>query len=324
MIVGTVTLNPALDREFIIQNFCANSLHRIYDRDKINMDPGGKGINVSMMLASLGIPSTAMGFIGGYIGRVISEELRKRYRSITVNFVHMEEESRENISIFDEEKHTITEINAPGPQVSEDDLQHFLKRYHSFCSHSNLILISGSVPLGIPLNIYGTLSQIAQERNNSVFMEARGKLLTQSSMQACPMVVRPDMRSDQKILGQHVECLDDYFDAGKELIRRGAQLVVISYKTLQDVIVTREGNWVFSIRDEEVDFSHLLGTGDAFMAGMIYYYLKRKQTEALDYLKMAHFGMASALAKTHRIKKEMPPVEEINQTMDHIAIERMN
>lgn len=324
MQVGTVTLNPALDREFIISNFCENTLHRVFDRNHIQMDPGGKGINVSMMLASLGIPSTAMGFIGGYTGRVIAEELRRRFRSITVNFVHTEDESRENLSIFDESKHTITEINSPGPQIPEEDLEHFIKRFHSFCTSSQIIVISGSVPLGVPLDIYGSLSRMAREKKNHVFMEARGKLLTQAIEQSCPMVVRPDMRSDQKIMGQKVDTVDDYVRAGQEIIKHGAELVVISYKTLQDVIVTRDGSWIFSIKGEEVDFSHLLGTGDAFMAGMIYDFVKRPTGQAPDFLQMAHFGMAAALAKTHSIKKETAPIGEIQQTMDHIILEQLN
>ena len=118
MDVLTITMNPALDREVIIPHFELNTLHRVFEREKLISDPGGKGINVSMMLSELdGTPSIAMGFLGGYTGRIISEELRRRYPNITLNFIHIDGESRENLSILDEVNHYITEINAPGPVV---------------------------------------------------------------------------------------------------------------------------------------------------------------------------------------------------------------
>ncbi|HPE67995.1 MAG TPA: 1-phosphofructokinase family hexose kinase [Thermotogota bacterium] len=320
MEILTVTLNPALDREVIIPNFQLNQLHRIFNRENMIMDPGGKGINVSMMLSSLGIPSLAMGFLGGYTGRVILEELRRRFKDVTTNFVRMEEESRENLAIVDEMNHSITEINAMGPTIMEEDLLHFLRLYQTAVSHTKISLISGSAPFGIPLDVYASLSKMAKEQGNWVLMEARGRLLTNAVNQACPHVVRPDLRSDNKILGQEVESFSDYLDAGREIIHKGAELVVISYQMKHDLIFTRDASWFLTIIQESVDPSHLLGTGDVYMTAMIYNALKNGK----DLLATAKFGMAAALAKTHYVKKEMPKLEDIQTCMEHIKVERLD
>ena len=283
-------------------------------------DPGGKGINVSMMLDTLAnMPSIAMGFLGGYTGRVISEELRRRFKNITVNFIHTEGESRENISIFDEINHSITEINAPGPNIAERDLQHFMRLFQTVVSQTKVTLISGSVPFGIPLDIYATLSNIAKERKNRVYMEARGSLLTNAVKNGCPNVVRPDMRSSSRIMGQDLETLDDFVDAGNEIIKHGAELVVISYKMVNDLVFTSEGSWILSVTDGELDESHLMGTGDAFMAAMIYHSFNISD----NLLDTAKFGMAAALAKTKYIKKEIPQLEDVKSTLQFIKTERI-
>ncbi len=289
MDVLTVTMNPALDREIIISNFQLNTLHRIFERDKMLNDPGGKGINVSMMLYKLNnTPSIAMGFLGGYTGRMISEELRKRFPEVTQNFIHLDGESRENITILDEANHYITEINAPGPTVTEPDLVHFMKLFNTVVSRTKITVISGSVPLGVPLDTYAILSRKAKDNGNKVYVEARGQLLTNTIKQCCPDVVRPDMRSTNKIMGKEVETLSEYLEVGREIVNYGAQLVVISYQFKHDLIFTPEGAWILTIKDYELDESHLLGTGDAYVAGMIYDYLNTQNTP----LDRAKYGLA--------------------------------
>jgi len=317
----TVTLNPALDREVIIPSFKVNELHRVFDKKKLINDPGGKGINVSTMLSKLNnTPSIAMGFLGGYTGRIIAEELRRRFPNITLNFIHITSESRENISIMDEVNHYITEINAPGPAIEEADLMHFMRLFKTVVSRTKTTVISGSVPLGIPLDIYADLTKIAQTNDNKVFVEARGQLLTNVVKKNCPDVVRPDMRSTNKVMGKELTTLNDYIEAGKEIISYGAELVVISYKMKSDIIFTKEGAWLLTIMDEELDESHLMGTGDAYVTAMIHHYYEMEK----DLVKTAEFGMAAALAKTKYLKKEMPPLSEINEAIQHIKTEKMD
>jgi 1-phosphofructokinase len=321
MDVLTITMNPALDREIIIPDFKVNELHRVFEREKMISDPGGKGLNVSMMLCSLNeTPSIAMGFLGGHTGRIISEEMRRRYPKVTLNFIHIDGESRENISILDEKNHYITEINAPGPIIQEPDLNHFMKLFNTVVSRTKITVLSGSVPQGVPLDTYAVLSKNAKDNRNKVYVEARGQLLTETIKKSCPDIVRPDMRSTNKILGQEVESMEDYLDAGKEIIRYGANLVVISYKFKHDIILTKDASWLLSIKEGELDESHLLGTGDAFIAAMIYDYLNSNS----QYLDRAKFGMAAAIAKSNYLKKEMPPLYDINKELENIKVERLN
>ena len=112
--IFTVTLNPARDRTVMIPGFEAGKVNRIKEtRD----DPGGKGINVSKVIAALGGTSVAMGILGGQAGRYIQRCLEDM--SIECDFVRTNAETRTNIKVVDPERHVTTDINAPGAPASK-------------------------------------------------------------------------------------------------------------------------------------------------------------------------------------------------------------
>jgi len=316
--VLTVTLNPALDREIYIDNFELNKLHRLRSLERARMSPGGKGINVSIALAKLGIPSIAMGILGGYVGRIVLEELRKIDKRITTNFVHIDGETRENIAIIDEVNDTITEINGPGPIVSQEDIDHFLRRYKMSLSRANCVVISGSIPIGVDEGIYAQLAGIAKEKDVCVFMEATNTLLTKAIKQNCPDVVKPDLRGEQVVLDQKLEEFEDYVEAAEEIVNYGAKLAVLSYKIKNDIVATKEGIWLISMT-VPLEESHLLGSGDAYVAGMVYHALRKKW----DLLEMAKFGFSAAVAVTRKKSKEMPSIEDIEAERYSFTVERV-
>jgi len=317
--VLTVTMNPALDREIFLDGFEINKLHRIFDPSKMDMTPGGKGINVSMALANFGVKNVAMGVLAGYMGRVIEEELRKYSELITTNFVHTNGESRENITIMDEVNQTITEINAPGPTLDEETIEQFFQRYEMTLSRVSHVVISGTVPPGVPMDFYKTLSNVASKKGKIVLMEARGQLLTNAILsEGCPKIVKPDLRADRKCLGIELKNIDDYVKVSKIILERGADLVVLSYEIIKNVVATREGIWLLDT-SQQVDISHVLGTGDTYVAGILYYLLRRDK----DLFEASKFGYIAAVAKLRYSKKIFPSIKEIEIIRDNIKVERI-
>lgn len=316
MPVLSTCLNPALDREFYINDFQIDSLHRL-QAENSKMSPGGKAINVAIDLAAFGIKSIVTGFIGGYVGNIVLNELRKTSNLITTNFVHIDDETRENIVIIDEQSHTITEINSSGPRVPIEDISHFLRRYSLMVSKADAVVISGSIPQGVPKEIYGDLTKIALRHGKKVFWEVTDDILMESLKISVPYILRPDFRKDKVLFGKKLETQEDYIEAGKEAIKYGIKMVVLSYKIDYDIIVTSDGVW-FLKPLIEVEHSHLLGTGDIYMATMIY-----KHFETDDLVEIAKCGYAAALAKT-RYKAKVPPTfEDIKKAFEQFKIERV-
>ncbi|HBT38679.1 MAG: PfkB domain protein [Thermotoga sp. 50_1627] len=319
MKVITVTLNPALDREFIIEGFAVNAYHRIKTQDHMVMNPGGKGINVSMALAKLGVSSIAVGIIGGYTGRVLLTELNKVSPLISTSFVHIEEETRENIVIVDPVNHTMTSINSPGPRVDKKAVELLLKRYEIYLSRAEAVVLSGSLPQGLTGEIYGKMAKMAREKGRMVFFDMIDEYLTEALEICVPDVVKPDVRGSFTVLGERLESLEDYVEAAASLVKRGCKLVVISYEIKNDVVATQDGVWLIST-DEKVEPENILGAGDAYVAAMVY---KRLTGTSTSMLEIAKFGYAAALAKTKKLTKEMPEYEEINRALGSCTLERL-
>ena len=114
----TVTLTPALDKTVILPDFCVDRVNRI---QSLRLDAGGKGINVSKVLKSLGTDSLATGILGGSTGRFIEEKLKEE--DIACDFAWVDQDTRTNLKVVDPLRHTNTDINEPGAQVSASVLE---------------------------------------------------------------------------------------------------------------------------------------------------------------------------------------------------------
>jgi len=317
--VITVTFNPALDRQIVLNNFQVDRFHRVPSYDNMELSPGGKGINVSLALAKFGVPSVAMGFLGGYMGRILLDELRKKSKAVSTNFVFIRGETRENIEIIDPANKTITEINSPGPEIEEEDINHLMRRFTMTLSRVETVVISGSIPINAPDDLYPTFVKEALKRGKTVFVETTNKNLTalyKSGVMAT--VVKPDLRAGNYLLGKDLKTLEDFVEAGKKLLSVGAKLVVLSYHVDSDVIITEDGVWMIS-PTVDIDYSHLLGTGDTYTAAMVYKYINGER----DLVEIGKFGYIAALAKTKKLRKELPTLQEVEEYNDKYEIKKV-
>lgn len=318
MQVLTVTLNPALDRELIVDNFKINEMRRIRNQKYSKMEPGGKGINVSLILSGLGIPSIAMGFLGGFIGAVVERRLREASDKITSHFCYVDEETRENIAIIDQVNDTITEINSSGPLIDERALNMLIRRYEITLNRVKSVVISGSVPPGVPEDYYAVLASKAKEAGKTVIGESIGKHFEEAVKMGHYTVAKPDLRSSKELLGIKLKELDDYVKAAQEIIRYGNKMVIISYEIEGDIVATEEGVWFMKTKTH-VEQSHLFGTGDSFVAGTTYSLIE----DARDLLKAAKIGMAAAVTESRFIGKEFFTAKDIHSNMNTFEVSKL-
>lgn len=318
MDVLTVTLNPALDREIVVENFAPNEFHRVKNPSHSKMDPGGKGVNVSIILAGMGVKNVAIGFLGGHIGKVVEERLRETSDLITTAFIHVEEETRENITIVDPIGDTITEINSSGPSIKPDDLRMFLRRFDVTLSRLRHVVVSGSIPRGIDNDIYASICKKVIEAGKLSFVEAVGPVFENTVESGLATVARPDLRSRKILFGRSLYELEDYVDAAKYIVSKGSKLAVLSYAIEGDVVATGEGVWLFRTKSH-IEKSHLLGTGDAFTAGIVHSIMNNEQ----DFLLAAKRGMAAAIAEAESITKELITLRDVEEHIESFDIRKL-
>lgn len=181
------------------------------------------------------------------------------------------------------------------------------------------VVISGSIPVNAPRDIYVKMVKMAKEKGVPAFMEVRDPyIITLYENDAMPDVIKPDFRASHTLLGKDLKTLEDFVSAGKELLKTGAKLAVLSYFIDKDVLVLDEASYIIG-PTIEIDYSHLLGTGDTYVAGMVYKYLQGER----DMLEIGKFGYVAALASTRTAEKELPSLDEIETFMQYFEIERV-
>ena len=317
MDVLTVTLNPALDRVIEIDDFQVGNIHRIFDPTKVHISPGGKGINVSIYLDQLGIKSVALGLLGGLTGRMFHMKLKKDHDGITTSFLYVEDETRENMSVVDKTGNTITEFNLPGPEVDEKHLNLFMKKYVALLSRAKICVIGGTVPTGVPLDIYKVMIEEAKRLNVTSIVNVHGEPLTHA-VKAKPTIVKPDIRGSKNVMGKSLKNLKDYVKSAKEMLKMGIKMVIYSFEVKNDLVVTSEWAYLFKMKTQ-LKSENLLGVGDAYIAGLIYGMLNGK-----DFLESARYGMATAIADELTKEKDIGGVEGMNNGLKFVGLERIS
>ncbi|MDD3680553.1 MAG: PfkB family carbohydrate kinase, partial [Mesotoga sp.] len=120
------------------------------------------------------------------------------------------------------------------------------------------------------------------------------------------------------IFGESLVDLNDYIKAAKKIIEKGAKLAILSYAIEGDVIATKDGVWLFKTRGH-IDRSHLLGTGDAFMAGVVHSMIEDEK----DCFLAAKRGMSAAVAEAEYISKELISIKDIDEHIDSFDVREL-
>jgi 1-phosphofructokinase len=256
----TVTLNPAVDKTAVIQNFQAGAVNRI---SELRIDAGGKGVNVSKVLASLGVDNVATGICGGATGQFILDALQKL--GVRTEFISSAEETRTNLKIADPFGGT-TDINEPGTLVTEEQLQLFTNKLAALSMPGDLVVFAGSLPPGAPTDYYAKL--IAQCKANGVrtLVDTSGAALWQAA-QAVPYILKPNLEELRQLTGTQVSTEGEILDLCHQLLKRGTEMIAVTLGSKGAIFVTRRGGAI-AADALPVTVRSTVGSGDAFAAAM--------------------------------------------------------
>lgn len=230
----TITLNPAVDKTCHIQELLLGQVNRLQSTESI---AGGKGVNVTKILRQFDYPVTAMGFLGGYSGRMIEETLEKM--GAVCCFTHIEQETRVSTNILAENGY-VTEILEPGPVITEEELQAFLEEYEKQLVNCELVVLSGSIPGGVPGDIYGTLTRLARKQGCKVLLDTSGEALKRG-VEAAPYLIKPNHKELEYLVGKKLGQKEELIEEAEKLLTRGIQKVLISLGSKGLLYVDKQG-----------------------------------------------------------------------------------
>ncbi|EFC92078.1 1-phosphofructokinase [Dethiosulfovibrio peptidovorans DSM 11002] len=309
--IVTVTLNPAVDEGYVVRDFNPGGWFRAVSSDR---SPGGKGINVSLLLNQLGHESAAMGFLAGFNGDYIRDVLRRL--RITTNFVHVTGETRTNVYVVDETGRVETGISESGPEISEDALTRFLSNYRRMLNRASVVVIGGSIPPGVPQDIYRDLVSMAKDVGVETFVDAAGPAFM-AGIEAGPSFAKIDHRFMSQLSGTPLSTLDNLIRAVSDLHDLGVNWAVSSYHVYGDVFFTPDGIYLAKLGDR-TDVVSMFGASDALVAGLVVGYMEGMSPE-----EAIRFSMGCAMEDATHMAKGISGREAVERYMSTVEIEKL-
>lgn len=257
--IYTVTFNPAIDYVVCSEDIKTGSVNRLYG-EKIYF--GGKGINVSLVLAELGVTSKALGFVAGFTGEAIENGISQS--GIETDFVHLESGfSRINLKIKSSEE---TELNGKGPDIPDDKTEELYHKLDKLTDGDTLIL-AGSIPGSLPSDIYEKIFKKLSGKNIRIVVDAEKDLLL-NVLKYKPFLVKPNNFELEDIFGTELKSTDDIIKYAKKLKNMGAVNVLVSMAGDGAVLIDECGKT--HVHDAcKGMLKNSVGAGDSMLAGFI-------------------------------------------------------
>lgn len=258
--IYTLTMNPALDKTVVIPHFSVNEVNLI---SALRLDAGGKGINVSKVLAKLGGRSCATALLGGSTGRQIREMLEQQ--GIMLDCVEISGQTRTNLKIVDPEEKTNTDINEPGAAVTEEQAQQLFLQFTHRLTVGDIVVLAGSVPVGMPTDIYAKYITACHQVGAKAFLDADGELFAQA-VPARPYLVKPNQDELSRYVKRKLATLEDVKAAAMELVQTGIEKVVVSLGAEGALYVS--GQTCLYAPAISVPVGSTVGAGDSVVAAL--------------------------------------------------------
>ena len=230
---------------------------------RVHESPGGKGINVSRVLAALRQPTVALAIVGGQVGRTFGARLRGV--GLPSILIRIPGETRRNYHLQSRRPSVLLKINTPGPQVTREAIRR-LERHLRILPLTDVIL-SGSLPPGLPLSTYARLIRLLACRRVRVVVDTSGPALRRS-LSAKPWLIKPNREEAEALLGMRLTSRARVAEAAWSLVRRGPQAVLLSLGG-DGAVLARRGNRLLWAKPPRVAVRSSVGAGDALAAGFV-------------------------------------------------------
>jgi len=258
--VITLTLNPAIDRTIKVDEINDKDVTRV---QKTLRDAAGKGINVSKVVASLGGSTICTGFLAGENGKYINDTLTKL--GISTDFVWVDGETRENIKIQETTKNNVIEINEKGPNIEQEDLESIKQKLDTLLKRGDILVISGSVPTGVPINFYHDIIMKYNDLGVITILDTSLELLKQN-LSANPKIIKPNLYELSKLVQKELETEKDIIKEARQLCDQGINEVIVSLGKDGSLYVNKEQ--VYKVTVPIIKVESTVGAGDSFVAGL--------------------------------------------------------
>ncbi|MCY7293535.1 MAG: 1-phosphofructokinase family hexose kinase [Ferruginibacter sp.] len=296
--IVTITFSPCIDKSTAVAALVPDKKLQCAAP---KLEPGGGGINVARAIKKLGGEATAIFPSGGYTGKYFNHLLEQE--KIPSVIIETQNETRENIIVLDEAENAQYRFGMPGTSLSETECKKCLKAVEEMDDISFLVA-SGSLPPGVPHNIYALLAKIAKNKGAKFIVDTSGKALKEA-LEEGVYLLKPNLGELCFIAGKEKLLNKEIAATAMQIINDGGcEVIVVSMGAEGAMIVTKEITEIISA--PSVIKKSTVGAGDSMVAGIVYYlFLGNNIVEAVKY------GIACGTAATMNTGTELCKVKDV-------------
>lgn len=311
--IYTVTVNPSLDYIVTVRDFTAGIVNRTA---KELIYPGGKGINVSIVLQNLGVPNTALGFTAGFTGDEIARLLKEK--GVKTDFIRLENgTSRINVKLRSGQE---TEINGQGPAICSEDIRKLYRKLDALQA-GDVLVLAGSIPDVMPESLYMDIMDHLKGKQIRIVVDATRELLV-NVLPYGPFLIKPNIHELGEIFGEELTEPEEIIAHAKRLQQMGAQNVLVSMAGDGAVLLTEDGR-IFCASAPEGRVVNSVGAGDSMVAGFLSGYLSTGDYREA-FMRGVCAGSASAFSEELAEKEEVEALLARNRHLFDGQDERNN
>ena len=307
--VVTITANPCLDRNLIIEKLVSDDTIR---PSEITDEPGGSGINVSRVLTRFKRPNVAIGFLGGGTGSDVEALLRRE--GVKCDFLQVSETTRTNMIISDKSNWEQYRFSFPGPSIRANEVDGFMDKLASY-SDATYWAIGGSIPKDVPTTFYNDIVDLGHKMNIRVVLDSYGDPF-HLGLEAKPFMVKPNEFELSRIVGMELSDFDSHVEGARVLQKRGVDIVVASMGAEGAVLVSDEGIW--HAKPPKVEVKSKVGAGDSTVAGVL-----MALDDGKGYEEAVRLGVSAGTATTLTFGTELCYQEDVDRIYAETKVRRL-
>lgn len=303
--IYSVTLNPSIDFIVRVKDFQLGETNRAYED---NFFAGGKGIMVSKLLKNVKTNCVNLGFLGGFTGTFIEQNLKKL--NILSDFVTVNENTRVNVKLKTE---TETEINCQGPKISDSEKEEFLDKIRKIKS-DDFVILSGSVPSNLGNDFYITIIEILNKNGVKFTLDSSGETFSKS-LKYKPFLIKPNKDELKEYARIEFKNNQEIVNYVRENLVDKAEHVIISLGGEGALYIDKNFSlFAYPLRVKE-NVVNTVGAGDSVVAGFVNYMLKHNDVDRA-------FRFAVACGTATSFSEDIGELNFIEEIYNKLVIER--
>jgi len=306
----TLTVNPAIDRTITVDRLAfEDRAYILSSKDS----PGGRGINASCVIHSFGGKTKAIVPAGGSSGARFTEFMNGCGFPVVV--VPIRNKVRTNLTITD--KHGLTvKLNEPGPRLEKTEVAKIEKTVRAHLDNTRWLMLCGSLPPGVPANLYANLIHEAHKRGVKTLLDTDGDALLEG-VEAKPTVATPNQQEAERLLNTVLLTRTHYLGAAERIRKMGPEAAVLSLGARGAVGEFPDGT--VEVIPPRVEAVSPIGSGDALAAAFLWAMEKKP-----DYAEALRWGVAAGTASARLPGMKFANLEETHQVYSDVEVRRLS